>query len=187
MVMFPAEWLTIAECVYDMNKLRQKCQFFERTTELVSGCARLRLTRMKSSIRLLVQALLAVALSSIIVGCSGAFKPTALIFTRSGGFAGFDDRLTVTADRKATLTRKNARTEFVVDAQVWDQLTLQLEAARFSQLDHEYLPVNTCCDMFTYTLTYQSHGVKTMDTSVPETLQPVIDLLNGLIDTNTMP
>jgi hypothetical protein len=102
-------------------------------------------------------------------------------YHRSGGFAGFDDYLTVDANRKVTLTRKAGHYEFVLDQKSFEQLLQQLDQAEFPSLEREYLPANTCCDLIEYIITYGGHTVQTMDTAVPESLQPILDSLNEMI------
>jgi hypothetical protein len=112
-----------------------------------------------------------------------AISPAVLIeYRRIGGFAGFDDHLTIDMKRKVTLTRKVGHYEFVLDQKSLEQLLQQLDQAKFSEFEREYLPTNTCCDLIEYTITYKGHTVRTMDTAVPEPLQPILGSLNEMIE-----
>ena len=111
-------------------------------------------------------------------------------YHRSGGFVGFDDYLTIDSNdshRKATITRQGKYSEFNLDQNDFEQLLQQFEKSKFSTLDKEYLPANTCCDLIEYTITFKGHTVRTMDTAIPEVLQSIRDWLNQLIDAQTKP
>jgi hypothetical protein len=110
-------------------------------------------------------------------GASGA----SIEYRRTGGVAGLDDYLTIDASGKAVLDRREKHYEFVVDGQTFERLQKQLDQARFSRLAAEYLPGDTCCDLFEYTITYQGHTVHTMDTAVPESLRLVLNSLNEIV------
>jgi hypothetical protein len=110
-------------------------------------------------------------------GASGAF----IEHHRTGGVAGLDDYLTIDANGNAALDRRDKHYEFVVDGQTFEQLQKQLDQAGFSRLAAEYLPADTCCDLVEYTIAYQGHTVRTMDTAVPESLQPVLNSLNEIV------
>jgi hypothetical protein len=103
-------------------------------------------------------------------------------YQRSGGFLGLDDHLTIAADGTASLARGNQYHKFELDQQTLQLIRQQLEQVEFSKLNLKYIPDNTCCDLIEYTLTYREHTVVTMDTAVPEGLQPILDLLNQIID-----
>lgn len=108
-------------------------------------------------------------------------------YQRSGGIAGADDKLLIAPDGTATLTRKGQQFTFALDVTTVQQIEEMLDKASFTQLPSQMLPGNTCCDLFAYEITYKNHTVRTMDTAVPESLQPALDLLNGIVESNGKP
>ena len=111
-----------------------------------------------------------------------------LEYERTGGIAGFQDRLTVYEDGRATLSRKGAETQFQLTAEQMDDLTSRFAAAGFLSLSETYLPESTCCDRFSYTIHYRDlasgsvHSVLAMDGSVPAEMTPLLEALNGLVN-----
>ena len=104
-------------------------------------------------------------------------------FHRSGGFAGVDDALVINADRRASLTQKRGQTQFEVDQATFDQLKQQLDQAKLGELKEDK-PAPVSADEFTYIVTYQGRTVKAQDTSMPESLRPVIGTLSGIVQAN---
>jgi hypothetical protein len=129
-----------------------------------------------------------VLLTSLMVSCSGtAFSGGLIEYRRTGGFVGLDDRLTIDADREATLARKVGHYEFVLDQATFERLLREFDQIEFSKLKREYLPADTCCDLIEYKITYKGHTVRTMDTAVPESLWPVLAVLDEIINTRGKP
>ena len=127
-------------------------------------------------------------LASLMASCAESTTSSGPIeYLRSGGFVGLNDHLIINVGRKATLTRKTGNYEFVLDQKAFDQLEQQLKQVEFSKFEEKYLPVDTCCDLIEYTITYEGHTVQTMDTAVPATLQPILNLLNEIIETEGKP
>ena len=124
-------------------------------------------------------ALAAAVLAGCLFGCAGSDRR--IEYRRSGGFAGFDDRLVIAEDGKSTLTRRSQRYEFTLDEDSLKSLQGLFETARFSQLSKEYLPSQPGADLFEYILTYQGHTVRTLDGAVPEALQPILEALNRIV------
>jgi hypothetical protein len=131
--------------------------------------------------------LLAVALlTGVVLACGSVATPTttssALVeFTRTGGFAGVNDHLTINTNRQATLTQKSGPSEFVIDQQTYDQLKQQLDQAGFASLKPDYPAQPGAADLFTYTVVYGGRTVRAQDTAVPASLQPAISTLNGVV------
>ena len=136
----------------------------------------------------IVLMLLPTALAAWLAGCAKAGSSETLIeYSRTGGIAGFDDRLVIRANGRATLTRRDQPSEFVLDRETLARLQALLDDAQFTRLDAEYLPSGQGADLFTYVLTYRGHTVRTMDTAVPEALQPALDLLNQIVASHGTP
>ncbi len=103
-------------------------------------------------------------------------------FQRSGGFAGFDDHLTVDAQGHALLTRRRGKFEFDLSRDEMTRLQAALRDAHLASIppksDKRPVP-----DEFSYVLSYQGYTVQTSDTALPQKLAPAISLLNNIIDT----
>lgn len=122
-------------------------------------------------------------LAGRLVGCTGTGAPATLVdYRRSGGFAGVDDHVVIQENGQATLTRRAQQYEFVLDDDTMNQLQTLLDNAEFSKLRGQYLPTRQGSDLFEYLITHNGHTVRTMDTTVPEALQPVLELLNRIIE-----
>jgi hypothetical protein len=126
--------------------------------------------------------LIGLTLIGFLYGCSAPEFSGALIeYHRIGGFAGFNDRLVIETNGKAVLTRKTDRVEFILPQVTLDRLIAAFGKAEFNKLGREYLPVRKGNDLIEYTLIYKGQTVHTMDTAVPEVLQPVLEILNQII------
>lgn len=103
-------------------------------------------------------------------------------YQRSGGFAGFDDHLTVDAQGHAVLTRRRGKFEFDLSRDEMTQLQAALRDADLASIppksDKRPVP-----DQFSYVLSYLGHTVRTSDSALPQRLAPAISLLNNIIDT----
>jgi len=129
-----------------------------------------------------------VILAGWLVGCTGTTASGILgEYRRIGGFAGLDDHLVINMNGQVTLTRKTEQYEFVLDRATMKQLQTLFDNAEFSKLRREYLPSRQGSDLFEYVVTYKGHTVRTMDTAVPESLQPILELLNQIIESSEKP
>jgi hypothetical protein len=104
-------------------------------------------------------------------------------YHRSGGFLGLDDRLVIYNDGQAKVTRKAKACSSKVDPATTDKVRRLLAEAEFSNLRKTYFPARQGADLFTYVLTHKGHTVQAMDTTVPESLWPILELLNPIIET----
>ncbi len=125
---------------------------------------------------------LAIVLVGLLAGCA---RPTAsgplVEYRRTGGIAGFDDKLTIMADGSAEVSQRGKTAQFTLDAATAERLTSLFEKGGFASLRGEYLPSSNCCDLFDYQVTYRGKQVHTMDTAVPEQLRPILDELNRIV------
>lgn len=118
----------------------------------------------------------------LISGC--AFVPSdemIIEYRRVGGIAGFNEALEIREDRSAQLTAYGNVIEFHIESERYENLLGLFEAAEFMQLDAEYLPQSTCCDLFEYTIRYRGHTVHTMTTAVPVVIEPILAALDGIV------
>ena len=119
---------------------------------------------------------------SLLSACGGSRSETALVeYHRSGGFAGIDDHLVVYPDGRATLTRKGVQAESQLSSDDLSSLDSVFTAAGFTSLNRQYLPSGGA-DLIEYTITYQGHTVQAVDTAIPPELQPVLQVLDQLIE-----
>ncbi|MBU4224327.1 MAG: hypothetical protein KKC71_00700 [Chloroflexi bacterium] len=127
-------------------------------------------------------------LTGWLVGCTKTSSSEMLIeYRRSGGFAGLDDHLVIKKNGEAALTRKSQRYEFTLDSDAINRLQTLFEEASFSQLRKEYLPSRQGSDLFDYVITYKGHTVRTMDGAVPPSLQPILETLNQIVESQGTP
>ncbi|MEJ2747869.1 MAG: hypothetical protein P8183_08160, partial [Anaerolineae bacterium] len=85
-----------------------------------------------------------------------------LVFHRTGGFAGVDQRWVVYADGRIDMPDG---TQKQVDASQVQALLDTVQTANFFDLNDSYVPLDNCCDRFTYSITVQLDGqVKTVNT-----------------------
>jgi hypothetical protein len=122
------------------------------------------------------------------IACNGnAAQPTSIEFRRSGGIVGLDDQLTLDDKGHAKLTaRRTGKSEFDLTQGDFARLTTLLRDANFASIpeDSRRKPF-LVPDEISYVLVYQGHTVKTSDTAIPEKLQPVIQMLNGILDSKS--
>ena len=116
------------------------------------------------------------------VGCAKMSSQSTLIeYHRSGGITGREEQLVVQGDGAVRLSRRGVVSDFQVGADTLAQLRSQLQGIDFASLRAEYLPARPGADLFEYILVYQGDRVRTMDTAIPPELQPLINLLNGIL------
>jgi hypothetical protein len=103
-----------------------------------------------------------------------------LVFTRTGGLAGTNDRLVVRPDGAWTLTSKSGSKEGKLTATELAALKTTMEQVGFSKLP-KVNDNSNMADGYTYTINYGGTEVMAEDGAVPTALQPVITTLNGLL------
>ena len=137
-------------------------------------------------------------LSAVILvgGCLGtkdvpatpATPPAILVdYHRTGGIAGFDDRLVVFDNGAAVLSSGIITREIMLNSTYVERITSVFDEARFSQLDGNYTASRTGTDLIRYSISYHGKTVNTIDTATPSLLQPVIDELNSLLRAGAVP
>jgi hypothetical protein len=109
-----------------------------------------------------------------------------VIYGRSGGFAGLQQEWTIHPDGRIILPDGSQKQVAAAQAQaVFDAI----QSANFRSLNAAYLPEDTCCDLFSYSVTVQtgseSQTITTMDgaANVPESLTAVFQAIDNLIQT----
>jgi hypothetical protein len=132
--------------------------------------------------------LVCLVVAILFTGCAGKDQPNILLdYQRTGGLIGLDDHLTIDMDGNAVLIRKNAQAEFTLDIKSLNRLETLFRDATFAGLKKSYLPSQPGADLIEYTITYNGYTVRTMDTAIPEILQPILDSLNQLVEKSGKP
>jgi hypothetical protein len=103
-------------------------------------------------------------------------------YHRSGGIRGTSDRLTVERDGTATRSRGDTTSEITLAPRVMDRLHRILQQIDWSALQREYAGRGGGADMYEYTLDYGNYTVHAAEAALPEGLQPLVELLDGVLD-----
>lgn len=120
-----------------------------------------------------------------IAGCTFASvqprQAKSLIFTRSGGFAGVSDELTLDLER-GTAHLQNGKEKRTTTLSQEQRTRLQ---ALIAGLDLSSLPATPpqeqCCDLLTYWIQIDTVVIQTTDGEIPPALQPLIAELNAIV------
>lgn len=105
---------------------------------------------------------------------------TLVVFRKSGGIAGVDERLTVKRSGSATTTiRGGSRRTFTVSEETLRGLEDALEQADFASLRRSY-PDPGVADAFEYRITYEGRTVRAVETVVPAALEAAVDILTRI-------
>jgi hypothetical protein len=108
--------------------------------------------------------------------------PAVLVdYYRTGGFAGFNDRLVVFDNGVAVISGKNVNYEVDLNQSELDRIILVLNKSQFSMLEGNYSARHTGVDLIKYSLSYHGKTVIAEDTAIPPSLQAVIDELNRVL------
>lgn len=102
-------------------------------------------------------------------------------YYRTGGIAGFDDRLVIFDNGVAVVSSKNVNQEIEINQTDIDRIVTLFNQSQFSILDANYSARPGSADLIKYTVSYHSKTVTAEDTVVPPSLQPVIDELNRIL------
>jgi len=108
--------------------------------------------------------------------------PGTISFVRIGGFAGYNDRLVLYPDGKVVVASKNGECRPDISQAARQNLVSHLKKNHSTEPKQEFLPENTFCDLIEYTLKYDGITIRTMDTATPQFLQPVLNILNKIVD-----
>jgi hypothetical protein len=127
--------------------------------------------------------LICLLMAILLSGCIGSKKSNIIIeYNRTGGLIGLDDHLSIDNEGNALLKRKNSQATFKLDAETLNHLEDSLNDAAFTTLNKSYSPSLQGNDLIQYSITYNGHTVRMMDTAVPEILQPILESLNQIIE-----
>jgi hypothetical protein len=108
----------------------------------------------------------------------------AIVYRRSGGFAGVSEQWIIYADGR--ITAGNGR-QWQVKPERVEQILDDIQALGFFEMKGRYMPLNTCCDRFTYEITVRRggvvHTVVTMDAApdAPVALWQILEKVSSLL------
>jgi hypothetical protein len=117
-----------------------------------------------------------------------AVSEISVTYQRSGGLVGANDTWTIDPQGKVTHQGSGASAQLTA-AQLVELITA-IRAANFIELQDSYVPKDTCCDRYEYTIIIttngQSNTVRTIDASptAPRELTQLVDILNRLVTTS---
>ena len=123
-------------------------------------------------------------IGSLGLGCRSVNPQTpALVeYQRSGGIAGQTVRLVVEDNGTARLYRRSDTTKLTVNSDTLERLKAMVERLDFAKLRAEYRPPpKGGADLFQYVITHRGERITVQDGAIPPDLQPLIDVLNGLL------
>ena len=126
----------------------------------------------------------------LVTGCLGSKTipgpnpkvPAVLVdYYRSGGIAGFNDRLVIFDNGIALISSKTTNNEVDLNQSDLDDLITLFNQAQFFKLEGNYSARTGSVDLIKYSITYENKTVNTEDTSIPPSLNPVIAELNRIV------
>ncbi|MBN1194839.1 MAG: hypothetical protein JXA08_05775 [Methanomicrobiaceae archaeon] len=129
--------------------------------------------------------LLAVILVPFIAaGCTSAGDSPVLVeYQRTGGIAGFDDRVVVYENGTVAVTSLGDVSVFTIQPESIARVRAAVESEAFLSLEPEYTPSVPGADRFTYEVTAGGKTVRAQDGAVPEALAKLVGELNEIIAT----
>jgi hypothetical protein len=108
--------------------------------------------------------------------------PAVLVdYYRTGGFAGFNDRLVVFDNGVAVISGKNVNYEIDLNRSDVDRISQVFNTSQFSMLEENYSARHAGVDLIKYTISYHGKTVTAEDTAIPPSLQSIIDELNRIL------
>jgi hypothetical protein len=130
----------------------------------------------------------------VVSGCLGSktppvshpHAPAVLVdYYRTGGLAGFDDRLVIFDNGVAVVSSKTVNQEIEISKTDIDRIITLFNQSQFPMLEGSYSARPGSTDLIKYTISYHSKTVNAEDSVVPPALQPVIDELNRILAMTT--
>ena len=131
----------------------------------------------------------------VVSGCLGSKTPPVSLphapavlvdYYRTGGFAGFDDRLVIFDNGVAVVSSKTVNQEIEINKTDIDRIVTLFNQSQFLMLEGNYSAHHGTIDLIKYTISYHSKTVNADDSAIPSSLQPVIDELNRILQTSSL-
>ena len=139
-------------------------------------------------------AVIAIAVGALVLACgpvpagkmdTPSSAAILVAYDRTGGFASFEDHLILREDGRASVRRRGGEGEVALDAKRLSKVRSALDAVDFSALRDEYRADGA--DLFTYRIAARGRTITFMDSAVPPPLEPVLRLLNEIVDNAAVP
>ncbi|MET7392271.1 hypothetical protein ABZS66_02085 [Dactylosporangium sp. NPDC005572] len=106
---------------------------------------------------------------------------TLVAFTRTGGIAGVNDRLTVAQDGSYTIQTRGGTKTGKLTAQELAALKQALGSVDFTKIPNVNANDGTVADGFTYSVIYNGREIVAEDGAVPPALQPILGALSAVV------
>jgi hypothetical protein len=119
-----------------------------------------------------------------LINQDGTYNKGILVdYKRTGGFAGFDDHLTVYENGAAVVTTKNGGNRYTLSSKELNDLTALFESSGFNSVSQQDLRMVKVSgnDFFYYSIDFRGHKLEANEYAFPESLEPVIERLNNLV------
>ncbi|MFA4877471.1 MAG: hypothetical protein WC586_08660 [Methanoregula sp.] len=105
--------------------------------------------------------------------------PAVLVdYQRTGGIAGFDDRMVLFDNGEGVVSSKTRNTVIALNQSDLDHISAVFKEAQFSMLEGNYTSRRGGTDFIQYRISYHGKTVKSEDSATPPSLQLVIDEMN---------
>jgi hypothetical protein len=105
-------------------------------------------------------------------------------YQKTGGIAGLDNRLVIFTNGAGLISGKNVNREISFNQSELKRIDEIFSSVRFSQLEPSYTSRRGGADLIKYAISYRNLTVTTEDTAIPPPLQPAIDEMNRIMDSN---
>jgi hypothetical protein len=102
-------------------------------------------------------------------------------YYRTGGIAGFNDRLVIFDNGIALVSSRTTNSEVDLNQTDIDGIIILFNQAQFSTLERNYSARHGSADLIKYSISYENKTVNTEDTAIPPSLKPVIAELNRIV------
>jgi hypothetical protein len=114
----------------------------------------------------------------------GIAQDVLIVLKRSGGIAGVDESWRISAD--GLITTSDGK-ESQVSTEALHAGVDELDSLGFFEMDSSYMPLDTCCDWFTYQLSVTANGKTHAVTALegaqetPQDFWKAIEIVTGLL------
>jgi len=105
-------------------------------------------------------------------------------YSRTGGIAGFSDRLVIYSDGEAVYQTRQGSGAFKLGAEEMERLHGLLRDAEAAGLNGTYPAPSPGADYFSYMLVFGNQTITTETTGVPEDLVPLLTFLDETLAAN---
>jgi hypothetical protein len=102
-------------------------------------------------------------------------------YYRTGGVAGFNDRLVIFDNGIAVVSSKTVNQEIEINKTDIERIVALFDQSQFPMFEGNYSARQGSADLIKYTISYHGKTVNAEDSVIPPSLQPVIDELNRIL------